>query len=125
MSAVSPLREWFSIMDSDQPERILELISADFRMSVVFSTGAEGTDFSGDREALVAYLAQRLRDVRRHRVLSSARTGPDELVLGEVQRDGVFEASFVAAARLTEDGLVRRLLIGRSPGTRFTEHGTD
>jgi hypothetical protein len=108
-------------MDSDRPERVLDLIAPDFRMSVVFSTGTEGTDFSGDRDALVDYLAQRLRDVRRHVVLSSAVTGSDELVLGQVHLDGRFEASFVAAARLAADGLVQRLLIGRSPGISFTD----
>jgi hypothetical protein len=116
------LERWFATMDSAQPEEVLEFISEDFQISVVFSAGPGGamSDFSGDREALVGYLAQRLKDVRRHTVLSGARTGSDELVLGEVSQRGEFEASFVAAARLTADGKVSRLLIGRSPGARFS-----
>jgi hypothetical protein len=115
------LRGWFAAMDGPAPEQVLGLIADDFSMSVVFSAGPSGpvSDFSGDRSALVSYLSQRLKDTRTHRVLSDAGTGPDELVLGEVHRHGVFEASFVAAARIT-DGRVSRLLIGRSPGTRFS-----
>ena len=52
-------------------------------------------------------------------MLSDAGTGTNELVLGEVRQQGMFEASFVAAARIT-DGRVSRLLIGRSPGTKFS-----
>jgi len=118
---VSRLERWFAAMDSDRPEAVLDMISADFHMSVVFSTDDVAQDFSGGRDALVAYLDQRLKNVRVHRLLSVATSGDDELVLGEVHLEGSYEASFVASARLTHDGLVRRLLIGRSPHTRFTE----
>jgi hypothetical protein len=116
------LERWFATMDSANPEGVLEFISDDFQISVVFSGGPGGpmSDFSGDRAALIAYLAQRLKDVRTHTVLSAVRTGSDELLLGEVSQQGTFEASFVAAARLTADGKVSRLLMGRSPGTQFS-----
>ena len=122
MSDATMLERWFATMDSDEPERVLDFITEDFQISVVFSAGPGGaiSDFSGDRAALVQYLDQRLKDVRTHAVLSGVRTGNDELVLGEVTQGPEWEASFVAAARIAADGRVSRLLIGRSPGARFS-----
>lgn len=122
MSDAVMLEKWFATMDSDTPERVLDFICDDFQISVVFSGGPGGpiSDFSGDRAALVAYLEQRLKDVRSHYVLSGVRVGDEELVLGEVKQGAEWEASFVAAAKVADDGRVSRLLIGRSPGTRFS-----
>ncbi len=121
-AAAPVLTRWFEIMDSAAPERILDLITEDFRFSVVFSTGPDAaTDFSGARRELEGYLAQREKGVRTHLVLSAATTGNDELVLGEVQRGDCFEATFVASARLDPAGRVRRMMIGRSPGVAFDE----
>lgn len=115
------LTQWFSHMDSDAPERVLDLIGDDFQLSVLFSGGAEGpvTDFSGDRQALVGYLEQRLKNTRTHHVLNATRSGDDEMVIGEVRQQGEFEASFSAVARLGPEGKARRLLMGRTPGVRF------
>ena len=117
------LSRWFAIMDSTDADRVLGLVADDFQMSVVFSTGPGGTvsDFSGDRAALVHYLEQREVGTRVHVVLDAVRRGDVEHVLGEVQRAGEFEASFLAAGQLDDTGTrLRRLLIGRSPGARFT-----
>jgi hypothetical protein len=122
MNACAPLlTKWFDQMDGDTPEQVLDYITDDFHMSVVFSTGEGGTaaDFSGDREALIGYLDQRLKSVRTHHILSAAKADKDELVVGEVRQRGVYEASFVAAARVEPDGRASRLLIGRAPGTVF------
>jgi hypothetical protein len=122
MTGAPFLTRWFAILDGDAPSDILDLISADFRLSIVFSTGEGGAqDFSGDREALVGYLEQRERGTRTHHLLSAAVQGSDETYLGEVRRGGVFEASFVAVGRVGRSGRLERLLIGRSPGVRFTD----
>jgi hypothetical protein len=123
MNAAAPLlSKWFDQMDGDTPEKVLGYITNDFHMSVVFSTGGGGTtaDFSGDRQALVHYLDQRLKSVRTHHILSAAKVDKDELVVGEVRQQGVYEATFVAAARIEPDGRASRLLIGRAPGTVFS-----
>ena len=50
MIATPFLERWFEIMDSDQPERVLDLISDDFKMSVQFSKGeGQAAEFVGDR----------------------------------------------------------------------------
>lgn len=110
------LTTWFQVIDSDRPEGILDLIAADFRFSIVFGTGAgAATDFAGGKQELEGYLRQREKGVLTHRVLSTGVDGRDELVLGDTRRAGTFESTFVAAARLGDDGLVRNLMIGRSP----------
>ncbi|MGX1673638.1 hypothetical protein [Streptomyces sp. NPDC055400] len=114
------LTAWFEILDSDEPDRILDLISDDFSLSILFSTGdGNATDFAGDRAALVGYLQQRERGTRTHHRLSATTLGQDELFLGEVRRGEVPEASFVAAGRVNADGRLERLLIGRSSQIRF------
>ncbi len=121
MSATPLLHAWFEIMDSTTPERVLDMITDDFRLSILFSTGDKAAEFEGDRAGLEVYLAQREVSVLTHHILQGARVDDTELVLGETRRDGAFEASFNASAQLAEDnGLVRRLLICRSPWVRFT-----
>ncbi|MFH8572970.1 hypothetical protein [Streptomyces sp. NPDC017993] len=122
-SASAPfLTAWFDILDGDEPASILNLISDDFSLSILFSTGdgdGAATDFAGGRDALVGYLDQREKGTRTHHRLSAATVGQDEFFLGEVRRAGVPEASFVATGRVNEKGRLQRLLIGRSSGIRF------
>lgn len=116
VAAAPVLTRWFETIDSDTPEAILDLTAPDFRFSIVFSVGdGKAADFAGGREAMEGYLAQREKGVLTHHVLSASTVGDDELVLGQARRSGVFESTFVAAARLDADGRVRSLMIGRSP----------
>lgn len=121
MSATPLLHAWFEIMDSTTPERVLDMITDDFRLSILFSTGDKAAEFEGDRAGLEVYLAQREVSVLTHHLLQGAVVDDTELVLGETRRDGAFEASFNASAQLSEHSeKVRRLLICRSPWVRFT-----
>jgi hypothetical protein len=121
MTATPFLERWFAIMDSDEPERVLDLISDDFVMSVQFSKGeGQSAEFVGDRAGLELYLEQREKSVLVHHVTHSARVDDVELVLGRTTRDGAFEASFNASAMLdAETNRCRRLLIGRTPEIEF------
>ena len=123
MTATPFLERWFALMDSDAPERVLELISDDFTMSVQFSKGAgAAAEFTGDRAGLVTYLQQREQSVLVHHVTHGARVGDVELVLGRTTRDGSFEASFNASALLDADtDRCRRLLICRTPELEFPD----
>lgn len=119
MSATPFLERWFELMDSDDPDRVLDLITDDFVMSVLFSRGeGQAAEFNGDRAGLVAYLAQREKSTLVHEVLTGAVVADTELVLGRTTRAGAFEASFNATAELV-DGRVRRLLICRTPLIAF------
>jgi len=121
MAATPLLQAWFEIMDSTTPERVLDMITDDFRLSILFSTGDKAAEFEGDRAGLEVYLAQREVSVLTHHLLQGAVVDDTELVLGETRRAGAFEASFNASAQLSEDSAkVRRLLICRSPSVRFT-----
>jgi len=123
MSTTPFLERWFEIMDSDEPERVLDLITEDFVMSVQFSQGeGQSAEFVGDRAGLEAYLEQREKSVLVHHVTRGARVGDVELVLGRTTRDGDFEASFNATALLDDaSDRCRRLLIGRTPEVEFPQ----
>jgi hypothetical protein len=117
----TPLSQaWFEIMDSVTPERVLDMITDDFQMSVLFATSNGAAEFHGDREGLIGYLEQREKSVLTHHILRGERVDDTELVLGETRRGDTFEASFTSTAQLSEDGrLVRRLLICRTPRVEF------
>lgn len=123
MSALIPtpvLARWFEYMDSDDPDRVLTMITDDFMMSVQFSKGGgQSAEFVGDRDGLIAYLAQREKSTLVHHIDSGAVVSDVELVLGRTTRNGDFEASFNATAQLDAAGKVRRLLIARTPEVAF------
>ncbi|MDF3315819.1 hypothetical protein [Rhodococcus sp. C3V] len=115
------LIQWFEYMDSDDPDRVLTMISKDFVMSVQFSKGdGQSAEFVGDRDGLVAYLAQREKSVLVHHIDAGAFVDGVELSLGRTTRGGEFEASFNATAQLDSEGKVRRLLIARTPELSFS-----
>jgi hypothetical protein len=114
------LTAWFDILDGDEPDRILDLITDDFSFSILFSTGGDtATDFTGGRPALEHYLEQREKGTLTHHLVAASTSGRSELFVGEVRRAGASVASFVAAGQLGASGRLERLLIGRSPGVRF------
>lgn len=118
--ATPVLARWFEYMDSDDPDRVLGMIADDFVMSVQFSQGAgRSAEFTGDREGLVGYLAQREKSTLTHHIDAGAVVDHVELVLGRTTRGGSFEASFNASAQLDGEGRVRRLLIARTPELAF------
>jgi hypothetical protein len=120
MTPTPLLNDWFTILDGDEPDRVLDMISDDFALSILFATAQGAAEFHGDREALVGYLAQREKSTLVHHILRSDRVDDTELVLGETRRQGAFEASFNASAQLTDDGKkIRRLLICRTPQLAF------
>ena len=121
---MSALRRLFAVIDGPDAARCVELLADDLRFSVVFSTGpADARDFAGDRPAFDDYLAQRGSPPWTHHVMAESAhrvEGRDvELVLGETRQGGATVASFVAAVRLTSDGLIDRYLVGRSPAVLF------
>lgn len=114
------LAQWFSYMDSDDPDRVLTMISDDFVMSVLFSKGGgESAEFVGDREGLVGYLAQREKSTLVHHIDNGAVVDGVEVVLGRTTRDGAFEATFNASAQVDSDGKVRRVLMARTTEVAF------
>ena len=120
MSTTPLLQAWFEILDGDDPDRVLQMITDDFTLSILFATADGSAEFYGDREALVGYLEQREKSTLVHHVLRGAKVEETELVLGETRRHGDFEASFNASAQLDADGdKIRRLLICRTPKVNF------
>lgn len=114
------LAQWFAYMDSDDPDRVLTMISDDFVMSVLFSKGGgESAEFVGDREGLIGYLAQRKKSTLVHHIDNGAVVDGVEVVLGRTTRGGAFEATFNASAQVNADGKVRRVLMARTTEVAF------
>jgi hypothetical protein len=113
---------WFEIMDSTAPERVLDLITDDFQISILFATADGAAEFKGDRAGLETYLAQREVSVLTHHVLVGQTIDDTEVLMGETRRDGDFEASFNTTVTLDPaSGRARRMLICRTPQVRFTD----
>jgi hypothetical protein len=101
------LHAWFEIMDSDTPERVLDLITDDFEMSIQFSKGeGQSAEFLGDRAGLVAYLEQREKSVLVHHITEGARVGDVEFLYGKVTDGGVTTGRVLSGVRLGDDGLI-------------------
>jgi hypothetical protein len=118
------LRRLFAVIDGPDAASCVELLADELRFSVVFSTGsAEARDFAGDRRAFDDYLAERGAPAWTHHVVVESTHRVDgrdvELALGETRQAGATVASFVAAVRLTPDGLIDRYIVGRSPAVLF------
>lgn len=120
MTSQTPfLQQWFAHLDSDDPDRVLDLISDDFAMSILFASApGEAAEFVGDRSGLVGYLAQRAKSTFVHVILQGTEEAGVEQVLGKTTKDGEFAASFNATAQVV-DGRLRRLLIARTPSLAF------
>ena len=112
------------IIDGPDAASCVELLADDLRFSVVFSTGPGAAAGLRRRPAGVRRLPRAARDAG----LDASRAGgvgaprgrrDVELVLGETRQDGATVASFVAAVRLTPDGLIDRYIVGRSPAVLF------
>jgi hypothetical protein len=123
MTSTPFLEAWFAILDSDEPDRVLDRITDDFVMAIQFSKGdGQSAEFVGDRAGLVAYLEQREKSVLVHEVIRGARVDDVEMMLGRTTRDGAFEASFNASAFIDPaTDRCRRLLIGRTPQIEFPD----
>lgn len=121
MTATPHLQHWFATMDSDDPDDVLNQITDDFVLSILFSKGeGQSAEFRGDRAGLEVYLAQREKNALIHEIASGAVDGDVEMCLGKTTRDGDFEAQFNATARIDRaSGKVSRLLICRTPEINF------
>jgi hypothetical protein len=68
-------------------------------------------------------MAQRGAPTWTHHVLAQSSDGRIEIAFGETRQVGVPLATFVAAARLDEEGRIDRYIVGRSPGVLFELEG--
>ncbi|MFC6152846.1 hypothetical protein [Nocardioides yefusunii] len=121
-SATPFMVKWFEIMDSTTPERVLDMITDDFQISILFATADGAAEFKGDRAGLETYLAQREVSVLVHHVTHGHKVGDTEVLLGETRRDGAFEASFNTSTQIDPaSGKARRMLICRTPSVSFSD----
>ncbi|MEU9289942.1 nuclear transport factor 2 family protein [Streptomyces sp. NPDC048275] len=101
----SVLRDYMARLDSDHPERALELLVPDFRFHLALP-GREQTGWSKDDFA--AYIAGRNAVERAHKILRHSTDGDLETVYGVVTESGKAVGSFLSAAVVTPDGQMAR-----------------
>ncbi|MBB4780813.1 nuclear transport factor 2 family protein [Streptomyces rapamycinicus] len=99
------LRTYMASMDSDHPERTLDLLEPDFRFLIALP-GSEATGES--REDFAAYIAGRNPKDRSHEILRHSRDGDVETVYGVVTEGGRYTGSFLSAAVISPGGLLSR-----------------
>src|SRR6476646_5672695 len=110
----------YALLDGPEPARSLDMLATDLRFSIVFSHGpGDAREFSGGRAEFDGYMAQRGAPAWTHHVLAHSSDGRLEIAFGETRQDGVPLASFVAAARIDDEGRIDRYFVGRSPGVLF------
>jgi hypothetical protein len=115
------LRRFYEIVDGNDTERVLALLSDDLRFSILFSTesGGDARDFAGGYAEFEGYLRQRGAPTWTHHVLAESAENGVELAFGETRQDGQVVATWVAAATLDGDGRLSRYIVGRSPAVTF------
>ncbi|MGW5861128.1 nuclear transport factor 2 family protein [Streptomyces sp. NPDC055239] len=101
----SVLPAYMARMDSDHPERALELLEPDFRFLIALP-GGEATGRS--KEDFAAYIAGRNAVAREHRILRHSSDGDLETVYGVVTESGKSVGSFLSAAVVTPEGRMAR-----------------
>jgi len=113
---------YFEALDGPDPLSALELVSADLRYSILFSTKTDerSRQFLGGPEDLRSFTEAGDMDGWAHHILAAAVVDGVEVVLGETRRDdGTYLGTFVNAGRIGDDERMTHYLTARSPGLRF------
>ena len=115
------LRRFYEIVDGNDTERVLALLSDDLRFSILFSTepGGDARDFAGGYAEFEGYMRQRGAPAWTHHVLAESAENGVELAFGETRQDSNVVATWVAAATLDGEGRLSRYIVGRSPAVTF------
>lgn len=114
---------YFDALDGDDPLSALELVADDAEVALLFATDLDhpAGHFIGGREELRRFTSA--GDMRgwAHYILASATVGNVELALGETRTSGgEVLGTFVTACEVDGEGRMKRYLVGRSPGIRFS-----
>jgi hypothetical protein len=115
------LRRFYEIVDGNDTERVLTLLSDDLRFSILFATepGGAARDFAGGYAEFESYMRQRGAPTWTHHVLAESAENGVELAFGETRQAGQVVATWVAAATLDGDDRLSRYIVGRSPAVTF------
>jgi hypothetical protein len=118
---------FFAALDGDDPGSAMAYVSDELEFAILWAPdgGSHSRHFVGGPAELRRFTAAGDMSGWAHHILSSARDGSTEIALGETRwADGRHIGTFVCAAELNPDGLMRRYLVGRSPTLRFVTEMT-
>ena len=102
----------------------MKMVADDAEFAIPWAPGTERRcgQFIGGRKELTEFTEAGDTSGWGHLILASARVGEVELVLGETRTDeGEFIGTFITAAELDSEGRMKRYIVGRSPGIRFSD----
>ncbi|MCX4418900.1 nuclear transport factor 2 family protein [Streptomyces mirabilis] len=99
------LRDYMARMDSQEPDKVLELLEPGFQFLIALPGGQRTGE---SREDFAAYIAGREAVDRTHEIRRYAADGDVETAYGFVVEKGVTTGAFLSAVRLSPDGLMAR-----------------
>lgn len=119
---------YFAALDGPDRYSAMAYVADDLEFVILWAPdgGAHSRQFTGGPDALRGFTAAGDLDGWSHHLLSVARDGDTEVVVGETRwdHDGRHIGTFVCVAELDGDGRMRRYLVGRSPAIRFSTEVT-
>jgi hypothetical protein len=114
---------YFAALDGPDRWSAMDYVADDLEFVILWAPDGErrSQQFTGGPDDLRGFTAAGDQDGWSHHLLSIARDGDTEMVVGETRwdDDGRHIGTFVCAAELDSDGRMRRYLVGRSPAIRF------
>jgi len=122
MSGDSFFHRFFAALDSGDDAAAMALVADDLEFAILWApdAGRNSRHFTGGPDQLRAFTVAGEIEGWGHHILHVSRTGSTEVALGETRwDDGGHIGTFVCAAQLDADGLMRRYLVGRSPSLQF------
>jgi hypothetical protein len=119
---LSFFHRFFAALDSGDDAAAMALVADDLEFVILWAPagGRDSRHFVGGPAKLRAFTVAGEIEGWGHHILQISRSGATEVALGETRwDDGGHIGTFVCAAELDGDGLMRRYLVGRSPSIRF------
>jgi hypothetical protein len=108
------LEEYFDRLDGAAPERVLELLSPDFRFATLWGEDGVARPAGGGVAELREYFASRDAEGQRHHLLQVTAHDGAELAAGYTTRHGAPLASFLITIHVDASGRIRRMLAART-----------
>ncbi len=110
------LGRWWATVDGDLEGEPADLLADDLEFNLSFG----GTTRTGGSAELLAYVAERVSEGRRHHIRLTCVAGALEVVAGELLEHGAPIATFVGTAERDAQGRMRRYMITSSADMRLS-----
>jgi hypothetical protein len=118
-------RRFFAALDGPEPASSLDLVADEMRFAIFWTAGSgrESEQHIGGKDELLAFVEAGGVRTWTHYVTRTSVVDGVEMVIGETRYDdsGDRAATFMAAAKLDEEGRMTRYMVARTPAIAFAE----